>query len=114
MNRIYDIETRVATTIVSVSGDLNLSSSGIFSIVAELSTQPLERLIISLEHCTHCDSSALTMLVRAHNMMKRGSLLVVIPENSRCRRVFEITGLVKLLQVVPTLESALRHETVAA
>jgi len=114
MNRTYDIETRVSTTIVSVSGDFALSNPSMFSIIAELSTQPLERIIISLEHCTRCDTSALIMLVRAHKMMKHANLLVVIPENSQCRRVFEITGLVKLLQIVPTLESALRHETVAA
>jgi len=114
MNRTYDIQTQESTTIVTVVGDLDLSSSGMFAIVADLSTQPLERLIISLERCTYCDSSALTMLVRAHRMMQSGTVLVVLPEMSPCRRVFEITGLTKLLRVVPTLDSALSYKTIAA
>jgi len=114
MNRTYDIQTQESTTIVSVVGDFDMSSSAVFAIIADLSNEPLGRLIISLERCTYCDSSALTMLVRTHKKMQRELLLVVLPEDSKCRRIFEITGLTKMLRVVPSLEAAIRYEGVAA
>jgi hypothetical protein len=54
------------------------------------------------------------MLVRTHKKMQRELLLVVLPGDSKCRRIFEITGLTKMLRVVPSLEAAIRYEGVAA
>ena len=63
-----------------------------------------QRLILSLQRCDYCDSHGLAMLVA---LSRQSAGRLVIAASRRTRRLFEITGIDKLLDVAESTEGAL-------
>jgi anti-anti-sigma factor len=91
------------TFLVSVAGDLDLSSSPAFRRILEASGEIGGQLIVSLEGCNYCDSSGLVQLIRTAKQL--GSRLrIVVAEKSPLNRLFNLAGVD--LPIVRTLETA--------
>jgi anti-sigma B factor antagonist len=96
------------TVVVSVTGDLDLWSAP--ALEQRLRTC-LERgqcwVVVDLTKAGFLDSSGLGALTNAmRGIQRKGGRLVVINTNDQMRRVFELTGLIKVLNVVPDRERA--------
>ena len=92
--------------ILTITGDVDMSSSRDFSYALDdLAEAAAPRHVIDLTHATHIDSIAVGMLIGAAKL-DSGSLRVVCP--ATLDKIFHITGLTKVLDVHPTLVSALR------
>ncbi len=108
------VEQRGNATIIHVHEDLDTeSSSGLASLIRLAEGNSGQRIVVSLESCKYCYSAGLAVLTQAHHRIG-ANFFVVIPSGSRIRRLFEITGLSKVLQIAPTLKSAFGVEWVAA
>lgn len=106
---MFRIERRDSTSIVHITEDLDIASKGrlIDAIATAEGTKP-SRIVVSLERCEYCDSTALAELVKAQ---RRNGLKfqLVVPPKARCARIFELTGLTAILRVNPSLEAALAN-----
>jgi stage II sporulation protein AA (anti-sigma F factor antagonist) len=64
--------------------------------------------VVDLTHAAFLDSSGLGALTNSmRRIQRKGGRLVVINTNEQMRRVFELTGLVRVLNVVSDREHAL-------
>ena len=94
---------------VAVTGDLDLWSAP--SLEQRLGAC-LERgqywIVVDLSRASFLDSSGLGALTNSMRRIERkGGRLVVVNTNPQLRRVFELTGLQRVLNVVPDRERAL-------
>ena len=94
---------------VAVTGDLDLWSAP--SLEQRLGAC-LERgqywIVVDLSRASFLDSSGLGALTNSMRRIERkGGRLVVINTDPQLRRVFELTGLKRVLNVVPDRERAL-------
>ncbi len=105
---MFDVERRGDASIVHIDEDLDIACRerlGASIEAAERMDSP-RLIVISLERCAYCDSSGLAELLKAYKRLRQ-HLVVVVPSGSQCRRVFEITGLNAILQISPSIDSAL-------
>ena len=98
-----------STVVVSVTGDLDLWNS---PALEQRLRRCLERgqcwVVVDLGKASFLDSSGLGALTNAKRRIERkGGRLVVINTNEQMRRVFELTGLMRVLNVVPDRARAL-------
>lgn len=94
-------------TVVSVSGEVDVATAPeLDEKLATVAASP--RVVVDLSGVTFLDSSGLGVLIKALRRVKEtdGSLILVITE-SRILKVFTITGLDKVLTIVPTVDAAL-------
>jgi anti-sigma B factor antagonist len=97
------------TVVVSVTGDLDLWSA---PALEQRLRACLERgqcwVAVDLSKAGFLDSSGLGALTNAmRNIQRKGGRLVVINTSDQMRRVFELTGLIKVLNVVPDRQRAM-------
>jgi anti-anti-sigma factor len=107
--RLTSFQTRTVAEnalLISVLGDLDIQCSDAFRSEIESAAAGLENVIISLEQCNYCDSSALSVLFRARKDLGP-RLLVVLPTESDLHRLFTIAGLSRDLPTAVTLDRAL-------
>ena len=92
---------------VAVAGDLDIGSAPHFQrAIADLSARHA-RLIVSLEHCTYLDSSALNVLAKAQKDEREpAAVIVIVPAENRIRRVLAVSGLETVFAVVPDVQAA--------
>jgi anti-anti-sigma factor len=64
---------------------------------------------VSLERCAYIDSSGLAVLVRVRK--QHPDMILVVPAESPARRVFEITGLARSMDVADSADEAVRRLT---
>jgi anti-anti-sigma factor len=103
-----DVETEVVgATLVRVSGELDLATSGELEAVLE-GTDPSGRTVIDLSECEFLDSSGLRVLLGgATRSESEGGRVVLVAPDPRIRRVLELTGVESKLSVHETREAAL-------
>jgi anti-sigma B factor antagonist len=97
------------TVFVAVTGDLDLWSA---PALEQRLGACLERgqgwIVVDLSRASFLDSSGLGALTNSMRRIERkGGRLVVINPDPQLRRVFELTGLQRVLNVVPDREQAL-------
>ena len=93
--------------IVRVTGDLDGASAPTLGSMLEFAQKAkVKRIVVSLEGCDFCDASGLSVLLEAHKAAA-SAFTVVVPERGKCRRVFEVTGVCKILRLVSTMQHAL-------
>lgn len=106
------VETLGKLTLLHVMGELDIANymelSEAIDDAAERSTGPL---IVGFVECTYIDTSGLTALVGAHRKHGR-RLHVVVPQDSKVRRIFEATGLHRALLVHDDFRAAIADATV--
>jgi anti-sigma B factor antagonist len=101
--------TRGAATVLSVRGDIDISTAPqLLRALAELVGPARECLILDLSGVAFLDSSALGALVGAQKeIAAAGGLLTVVCSNPKVLRIFSITRLTEVIDVVGSVEDAL-------
>lgn len=94
--------------IVTVTGEVDVHTAPSLDAEAVAASRPGERLIIDAGQVGFIDSTAVGVLIKAHQTaLRSGGRLDVVVADDRVRRVLEITGLDAVLNIHPTLEAAL-------
>jgi anti-sigma B factor antagonist len=95
------------TQLLAVYGDVDLKSArGLRDALDEAAQDAKPRLIIDMSEVPFMDSSGLAALIGAQKAVRaRTKMIVVCPEN--IRRIFEVTRLDSVVDVVDTLPEAL-------
>ena len=104
---MFHVQQRGAASLIEVREDLDIATASTLEsaiVIAECTSTA--RIVVSLEHCPYCDSSGLAALIRSKKRLG-DRLIVVVPLESRVRRVFEVTGLTAALDLHPNLRVAL-------
>ena len=98
-----------STVIVSVTGDLDLwNAPALEQRLRRCLEQGRSWVVVDLSKAAFLDSSGLGALTNSKRRIERkGGGLVVINTNDQMRRVFELTGLMRVLNVVPDRARAL-------
>lgn len=105
---MYHAWRRGNASIIEVDDELDIASSPLLASAIEMAVQSGDRfIIVSLERCSFCDSTALGVLVKAKERLG-AKFLLVIPPGNRVNRVFDVTGLTTHLTPCADLQEALR------
>ena len=98
-----------STIIVSVTGDLDLwNAPALEQRLRRCLDQGSQWVVVDLSEAAFLDSSGLGALTNSMRRIERkGGRLVVINTDDQMRRVFELTGLMRVLNVVPDRAHAL-------
>jgi anti-sigma B factor antagonist len=99
-----------AVIVLHVFGELDMSNTKTFEeavLAAEPDMGSDRLLVIDLGSCTFLDSTALQVVVRAHQ--RNGDrLCVIVPEASVVQRVFRITNLDTRIPMAESLSKVLK------
>ncbi len=111
---MFNIERSGDRTILTVWQNLDLGAEPAFArVLHALSASAARRIIVSLEYCAYCDSTAINVLLR--NATRLGSrLTVVVPPDTLSRRVFEVCRIGQLMPVVASMREALAERPLVA
>ncbi|MGH7661811.1 MAG: STAS domain-containing protein [Vulcanimicrobiaceae bacterium] len=106
------VETLGKLTILHVMGELDISNyMELSEALDDAAGRSSGALIVGFVECTYIDTSGLTSLVGGHR--KYGKRLhVVVPHDSKVRRIFEATGLHRALLVHDDFRIAIADATV--
>jgi anti-anti-sigma factor len=103
---VYTITRLGDVCLILVEHDLDLSTSRLLASSIDLAAAGSQgRIVVSLEACTFCDASALTVLIRAKAVLGE-RLSIFVPPSNLVRRIFEITNLVVWLGLTSTILGA--------
>jgi anti-anti-sigma factor len=104
---MFHVYEQGGVNIIEVATDLDIASSGALASAIELAANmPYPRSIVNLVDCQFCDSTGLSVLVRAKRRLG-DRLAIVGPSRSAGRRAFDVTELTEALALCATLEEAL-------
>jgi anti-sigma B factor antagonist len=96
------------TTVLSVEGDLDLSSAPRLKwALADSQSGGGRHLIVDLSGVAFIDSTALGVLVGAQRAMHDGLHLAIVCAEENVLRIFELTGLDGMFEILPNLDDAL-------
>jgi anti-anti-sigma factor len=103
---MLDVDTRSDATVIFVTADLDIASGDQLESAITAAQTSEKPIVVSLAECPFCDSTGLGIFMRTKNRLG-GSFAVVVPRDSRCHRIFEVTKLDAILPVYPTVDAAL-------
>jgi anti-sigma B factor antagonist len=95
--------------VVSLQGDLDMYSAGrlkaaLFEVIAEGAT----RVIVDLAEVIFVDSTALGVIASGvRSIEARGGIIDIVSDDKNVTRLFEITGLDRVLQIYGSRDDAL-------
>ena len=94
--------------VVSVSGELDIATAGRFADELERTAErDARRVIVDLVGLTFIDSVALGVLTEeARRLRASGGTCIVVSQDPRILRVFEITGLDRIFRIERSLAEA--------
>jgi anti-anti-sigma factor len=104
---MFHVYEQGGVNVIEVAADLDIASSSALASAIELAARmPHRRTVVNLVDCQYCDSTGLSVLVRAKRRL--GERLVIVgPSRGAGRRAFDITELTEALALCSTLEEAL-------
>lgn len=106
------VETLGKLTLLHVMGELDIANYlELSEAIDEAAARCSGALIIGFVECTYIDTSGLTALVGAHRSYGK-RLHVVVPPDSKLRRIFEATGLHRAMLVHDDFRTAIADATV--
>ena len=111
----FDVEALGDSEVIHVRDEIDFGTAPELQHVIELLAghHPLRRIIVSLEGCSYCDSSCISVVLKA--AQKLGDrFALVLPLQSRARRIFEIVGAVTQSYVFESLIDALESGKLSA
>jgi anti-sigma B factor antagonist len=98
------------TSLLSVEGDLDLASAPSLKwALADLQSAGSRHVVVDLARVTFIDSTALGVLVGAQRALDPGVKLAIACSEENVLRIFELTGLDGMFEIVPTLQEALGY-----
>lgn len=116
MHVVYEIEKGTNTALVTLRGELDAHDAPrlrelLAEAVEQVTSDPGQgerRLVLDLTGVAFLDSTVLGSMIGALRRIREaeGAMRVVLPETP-ARRIFDITGLVPVLDVYPTRDAAL-------
>ena len=94
--------------VVSVSGELDIATAGrLGDALSRTSERSARRVIVDLVGVTFIDSVALGVLTEeARRLRASGGTCIVVSQDPRILRVFEITGLDRIFRIERSLAEA--------
>jgi anti-sigma B factor antagonist len=98
-----DVQNSAERTLVTVSGELDAATATfLYDKLSDLEVDDVQHVVLDLAQVTFMDSTGLGVIVTEHKRLAHtdGSLTIFSPPSS-VRRLFEITGLDGVLDVVP-------------
>jgi anti-sigma B factor antagonist len=101
-----EVQSSEERTLVTVSGELDASTASfLYDKLSDLEVQDPHNVVLDLAKVTFMDSTGLAIIVTEHKRMQHsdGTLTIFSPPSS-VRRLFEITGLTTVLDIVPATE----------
>ncbi|HTU71041.1 MAG TPA: STAS domain-containing protein [Candidatus Baltobacteraceae bacterium] len=87
--------------ILVIDGELDIAVAGRFAELIEKQLEGSRPVIVDLTACTYLDSTILNVLVRAANAAPE-RVGVIVPLESRVRKLFKITSLEAPLRLTET------------
>lgn len=104
---VLGVEPRGAAVVVRLGGELDLyNADEIRAALGSAAADTPERMVVDLTEVEFVDSTALGVLVEAHNALPEGVLRLAAPQ-LETRRALLVSGLDRRLNVYDTLEDAL-------
>jgi anti-sigma B factor antagonist len=98
------------TSLLSVEGDLDLASAPSLKwALADLQAAGSRHVVVDLSKVSFIDSTALGVLVGAQRQLDPGVKLAIACAEENVLRIFELTGLDGMFEIVPTLKQALGY-----
>ncbi len=98
------------TSLLSVEGDLDLASAPSLKwALADLQSAGSRHVVVDLARVSFIDSTALGVLVGAQRSLDPGVKLAIACAEENVLRIFELTGLDGMFEIVPTLQDALGY-----
>ncbi len=98
------------TSLLSVEGDLDLASAPSLKwALADLQASGSRHVVVDLAKVSFIDSTALGVLVGAQRGLDPGVKLAIACAEENVLRIFELTGLDSMFEIVPTLHDALGY-----
>lgn len=99
------------TLIVKITGELDLSTSPLFRerVEESLENEPsLRNLILDMSETSFIDSSGLGVILgRFKKLTQKGGKLSFIHVPAHLAKLFELSGLMRIMEVHPSLQAAL-------
>lgn len=94
--------------VVSVAGELDMATAPqLEEEIAALLARGESRLVLDLAEVSFCDSTGLSVFVRTRNRCQdAGGRLRIAAAPRAVRRVLEVSGLIDVLEVCPTVDAA--------
>ena len=116
MHVVHEIEEGTNTAVVTLRGELDAHDAPrlrelLAEAVEQLASNPGQgerRLVLDLTGVAFLDSTVLGSMIGALRRIREseGAMRFVLPETP-ARRIFDITGLIPVLDVYPTRDAAL-------
>jgi anti-sigma B factor antagonist len=101
-----EIQNSDERTLVTLSGELDASTASfLYDKLSDLEVEDVNHVVLDLAKVTFMDSTGLGVIVTEHKRLQHseGTLTIFSPPSS-VRRLFEITGLDDVLDIVPANE----------
>ena len=112
MSLTVQSQQRDDVVVISVAGELDMATAPqLQAPIDELLGQGHKRLIFDLSEVSFCDSTGLSVFVRAKNSCDAVDGEVRLAEPQRgVMRILEVSGLVEVLHTYPTVDEAVAAE----
>jgi anti-sigma B factor antagonist len=96
------------TSLLTVEGDLDLASAPSLKwALADVQAADGRHVVVDLSKVGFIDSTALGVLVGAQRSLEPGVRMAIACAEENVLRIFELTGLDGMFEIVPTLQDAL-------
>ncbi|MEO3748450.1 STAS domain-containing protein [Plantactinospora sp. B5E13] len=108
MSLTVHTEERADVVVVSVAGELDMATApGLQDQVTDLLEKGHIRLVFDLADLTFCDSTGLSVFVRARNNAdEAGGVVRLAGPRRGVLRILEVSGLVEVLHTYPSVDEA--------
>jgi anti-sigma B factor antagonist len=107
---IYKRELDERTSVVSVEGELDLSTAPKLKwmLLDSLESEGAQ-VVVDLSLVSFMDSTALGVLVSAQRKLAADTRLAIVCESEKVLQIFEFSGIDSAFAIFPTLAEALAH-----
>jgi anti-sigma B factor antagonist len=116
MSLTVHTEQRGDVVVVSVAGELDMATAPqLQDQITDLLDKGRSRLVFDLSDVSFCDSTGLSVFVRAKNSSDEAGGVVRLAAPQRgVLRILEVSGLVEVLHTYPTVEQAVAGDPTPA
>jgi anti-sigma B factor antagonist len=108
MSLTVQTEQRAEVVVVSIAGELDMATAPqLQDQITDLLERGRNRLVFDLADVSFCDSTGLSVFVRAKNSTEEhgGAVRLAAPQRG-VLRILEVSGLVEVLHTYPTVDEA--------
>ncbi len=104
---MFEVRQFDGANVIYVTTDLDLGTRDAFASAVRMADDGQRRVVIALDQCGYCDSTALGVLTTTKKHIG-ARLKIAIPTDHRMRRLFELTNLTDFFRLLPSVDEALK------